>query len=70
MRPRGEYRCKSWSTPTPDIGKSKLPPELQTQADLLANHLGAAGYDIERARKFWEEHGDSEITRLVKECEG
>lgn len=66
---RGEYRCRSWSTPTPDIGKSKLSLELETQADLLANHLGSAGYDIERARVFWETHGDASITKLVRECE-
>lgn len=68
-RKAGEYRCKSWSTPVPDVGKSKLSPELQAQADLLANHLGAAGYPIDAARAFWEEHGDRAITKLVKECE-
>lgn len=68
-RKAGEYRCKSWSTPVPDKGKSKLSPELQAQADLLANHLGAAGYDVAAARVFWTEHGDPEISKLVKECE-
>lgn len=68
-RKAGEYRCKSWSTPTPDKGKSKLSPELQAQADLLANHLGAAGYDVQKARTWWEEHGDREITKSIRECE-
>lgn len=68
-RKAGEYRCKSWSTPTPDVGKSKLSPELQAQADLLANHLGAAGYDVEAGRAWWEIHGDPAISNLVRECE-
>lgn len=68
-RVRGEYHCRSWSTPVPNEGKSSLSTELQAYADRLANHLGAAGYDIENARAFWEEHGDTEITNLVRECE-
>jgi len=66
---RGEYRCKSWSTPTPDVGKSTLPFELREQADRLANHLGAAGYDHLAGREFWAKHGDLEITKAVGECE-
>ncbi len=68
-RKAGEYRCKSWSTPTPDVGKSKLSSELQAQADLLANHLGAAGYDHVAARAFWEKHGNAEIAAVVRESE-
>ncbi|MES2179823.1 MAG: hypothetical protein V4550_18325 [Gemmatimonadota bacterium] len=80
-RKAGVYRCRSWSSPMPDKGKSWFSHEAQMQmsqppvlslleqADLLANHLGAAGYEIERARAFWEQHGDPTITKLVKECE-
>lgn len=63
----GEYRCKAWTTPTPDKGKSSLSPDLQAQADLLANHLGAAGYDIRHAWEFWVTAGDAEITKRVAE---
>lgn len=65
----GEYRCKSWSTPIPDIGKSKLGNELQFEADLLANHMGAAGYEVGRARFWWERHGDQKLSQLVRACE-
>lgn len=69
IRRAGEYRCKSASTPMPDIGKSKLPNGWAEKADRLANHLGAAGYDIDNARAFWIEHGDPAITKLVRECD-
>lgn len=68
-RRAGEYLTKSYSTPVPDKGKCKLAPELREEADRLANHLGAAGYDLVKARKFWEMYGDSKITQLVTECE-
>lgn len=59
------YACEAWSTPTPDSG-GKWSPE----ADALAPHLGSAGYDHTAARAFWEERGDREIARVVRECEG
>lgn len=69
-RPRGEYRCKAMSTPTPDVGKWRSQAkELVNKADLLANHLGAAGFDYVSARAWWERYGDPEITKLVRECE-
>lgn len=66
-REAGEYLCPAWSTPTPNVGISKFSAEQE--ADRLANHLGAAGFDVERAERFYEEHGDLAITRMVLECE-
>lgn len=68
-RSAGAYGCQAWSAPTPDIGVSKLTGELAKQADRLANHMGAAGYDHLTARKFWEEHGDPEIAAQIAACE-
>ena len=68
-RNRGEYLTKSYSTVTPDVGKSRLTSALQCEADLLANHLGAAGFEIDKARAFWDKHGDQRLAELVRECE-
>ena len=65
----GHYPCQAWSTPVPDVGTSALSPELSARADRLANHMGAAGYDHEAARKFWMTNGDAEVTRRVFEAE-
>ena len=64
-----DYACEAWSTPLPDAGLSKLSPELAARADGLAPHLGSAGYDHGAARAFWEEHGDQESARQLRECE-
>lgn len=80
-RKAGSYRCKTLSTPTPNVGKSKLAAGRTTSvdnwitpaeyADYLANHLGSAGYDIEKAEKFWQrEGGNVAIAETVKRaCE-
>lgn len=81
IRGKGSYRCKSWSCPTPDKGTWKgewaqkdwlLDGKVGTfreHADLLANHLGSAGYDIEKARMFWNQYGDQKVARIVADCE-
>ncbi len=68
-RSAGTYRCKAYSALMPDEGKSTLRPGLQAQADLLANHLGAAGYDHLAARAWWEQYGDVQISLAIRECE-
>lgn len=67
-RKAGSYPCAGVSSPVPD----SLPPkpiEGANWADLLGNHLGCAGYDIEAAIKFWDEEGDPAITAAIKACE-
>ena len=68
-RAPGSYDCPSQSAPVPDVGTSRLVPELTAQADRLAPHLGAAGFDHGAARRFYEEHGDVVITKHVNDCE-
>lgn len=63
------YACPAWSTPTPDVGTSALPAWLVPQADKLANHLGAAGFDHLSARLFWDKYGDYDTANAVVECE-
>jgi hypothetical protein len=67
-RSAGRYLNPAWSTPIPDIGKSKLSPELTAEADLLGAHLGVAGYDHQRAFQFWIENGDAELATEVLAC--
>lgn len=67
-RKPGMYACPAWSTPVPDVGKTGS--NIEMVADRLAAHLGSAGYDHLEARKFWEQNGDPEITKQVKECAG
>lgn len=69
-REAGIYECAAYSTPLSDAGTSVFVGEVARQADRLANHLGAAGYDHEAARRFYEEYGDPSIARRVRECEG
>lgn len=70
-RARGEYRTKTWSAAVQDVGRgpANLSVALTEEADLLANHLGAAGYDIDQARMFWTKFGDPNITALVHDSE-
>lgn len=41
---------------------------LNGEADALSSHLGAAGFDIDRAIAFYDEYGDPEMMRLVREA--
>jgi hypothetical protein len=63
------HACKYTSVPAPDVGVWCNNAELTALADRLGAHLGCAGYDHEAASKFWDEYGDPEIARLIKECE-
>ena len=69
-REAGVYDCVAYSTPTPNGPFSFHPGEQPTrpEADSLGNHLGCAGYDHQAAFRFWEEHGDEEIARVVRAC--
>lgn len=67
-RVAASYFCPAWSTPTPDVGVSKLANDLSVHADRLAGHLGAAGYDHEAAVKFWNENGDQDVAVKVVEA--
>jgi hypothetical protein len=67
-RPEGRYACQSWSIPMPDVGISGFSPELAAQADRLAGHLGAAGYDHVAASAWYDEHGGANVTAMVKRC--
>ncbi len=71
QRPReaSVYPNEAWSTSVPDSGTSHLFASDGVEADRLAAHLGSAGYDHVAACRFWDEHGDPEVTRLVRECE-
>jgi hypothetical protein len=71
------HACKYTSVPVPDKGPEWAMPggmnhplsRYMSRADRLGAHLGCAGYDHEAASKFWDEEGDPEIARLIKECE-
>ncbi len=69
-RAPGSYQChKAWSMPAPDVGRSELPSrELSAEADRLAAHLGAAGYDHSAAWRFWAEHGKPALHSVVSDC--
>lgn len=71
VRPPEVYGCQTVTEPTPDIGIGRWPAGhyLNALADQLANHLGAAGYDHTAASKFWDDYGDKQVAKLVKECE-
>lgn len=73
-----EYVCDAYSARTPDIAPFKgvrdadgieHALQLLKQANHLGAHLGCAGYDHEDAVKFWDEHGDEEITLTLAKCE-
>lgn len=69
-RDAGVYTCRAWSAPTPDGAEwNNEDPMVVIAADRLANHLGAAGYDIDAARRFFGEHGARELVSLVEACE-
>lgn len=75
-RAAGVYACEAWSTPTPNEGVHWFETAVgrvgfaATDADRLANHLGAAGYDHEAAKRWWDEHGlDEDILRRIATCE-
>ncbi len=65
-REPGRYLCPAWSTPVPDHG---VPVTVSAEADRLANHLGAAGYEAAHARHFWEGNGKLAFSRLLRDCE-
>lgn len=75
-REAGAYSCGAFSTLMPDYGpwpnSSRQEINLVSwktpiQADLLGAHLGCAGYDYEAAIKFWNEHGDPAISKIIGE---
>jgi len=66
----GQYACGGLTAVVPDVGIApKLGLAEMTEADRLAPFMGAAGYDHLAARAWWEQWGDAEISRKVRECE-
>jgi hypothetical protein len=73
-RAAGHYQCQAWSTPIPDEGpralwENKVHPWLVQkevdEADRLATHMGAPGYDHVAALEFWYRHGSSMVSQRV-----
>ena len=71
QKPRGPsaYPCPAYSAPIPHVGISPFDAERAAQADLLANHLGAAGFDHAAAVRFYDEHGSEEVARVMAASE-
>jgi hypothetical protein len=65
-REPGLYPCEAWSTQTPSVLDDSIEKAM---ADSLGAHLGCAGYDIDAAVQFWDEHGDVRITDALHACE-
>lgn len=57
------YACQAWSMPIPDGLES------QREADMLANHMGAAGYGIDKARAYWDEKGCPATAGVIRDAE-
>jgi hypothetical protein len=65
------YSCEAFSTRAPDKGHALggSSQVMTDAADHLGAHLGCAGYDIEAAIKFWDEHGNSGVAESIRQCE-
>lgn len=69
-RPPGTYPCQAWSMPIPNEGPILgVTSELSRAADLLANHMGAPGYDHDAAARFWATHGKKDIVERMLRAE-
>jgi hypothetical protein len=63
------YPNPAYSAPIPDVGVSPFDASRAAAADLLANHLGAAGFDHDAAVRFYDKNGDPEIADRVYRAE-
>lgn len=69
-RAAGHYPCQAFSTLVPDQGFDLFYNEqLTAAADRLANHLGAAGFDHEKAEAFWNEWGAPDFNAAINSAE-
>lgn len=65
------YGCPTKTVPVPDIGNASasFSRELIAEADRLADHLGAAGYDHPTASRFYDTYGNQAIAASVHAAE-